>query len=224
MLAPLQGADHGLHGWSADRRCGRANGPSRRARQHRAGKRLQRLAVPWLVPALPRHVRRARSARLRGLRRSAQPCSSQTDTPCSPRSARTVVADGFFYAPVDNITAAWAAAPQIGCAGTAGVTHYPTAFDGMEAMYCVAPHAPCRSGSDVVRCKHSGGHYWPYTIAMLAGEWHYANLVFGEDCLLFRSPCPCHCALLGHAPRQDARTQAVFRCRADFAFSHPKPV
>jgi hypothetical protein len=85
-------------------------------------------------------------------------------------------------AQVDNITAAWAVAPQLGCASQ-GLAHYPTNFDGMEALYCVAPHAPCRAGSDVVRCKHSGGHWWPSPLAIRTPRnwsWPPRNIQYME--------------------------------------------
>ena len=87
--------------------------------------------------------------------------------------------DGFFYSPIDNVTAAWAT--SLGCANSStGPVHYPTRFDGIEAFHCVAPFGLRCGGetSDIVRCYHSGGHAWPFAIAMLLGRWWYAELVF----------------------------------------------
>jgi polyhydroxybutyrate depolymerase len=87
--------------------------------------------------------------------------------------------DGFFYSPIDNVTAAWAS--SLGCANsTAGPVHYPTRFDGIESFYCVSPYGRDCGGEfgDIVRCYHSGGHAWPFTIALLLGRWWYAELVF----------------------------------------------
>ncbi len=88
--------------------------------------------------------------------------------------------DGFYYTPIDNITARWAT--TLGCAND-GIEHYPTRFDGIADFYCVRPHGRCQrpgdgANAEVVRCYHNGGHSWPWTIQMWFGEFFFAEFIF----------------------------------------------
>jgi poly(3-hydroxybutyrate) depolymerase len=84
--------------------------------------------------------------------------------------------DGFFYTPIDNITAAWRGV--LGCDNA--LAHYPTRFDGIEGFHCVSPHGACGGAGkpDLVRCYHTGGHTWPWRLRMLNGDNFFAELVF----------------------------------------------
>ena len=72
-------------------------------------------------------------------------------------------ADGFWYAPIDNITNIWSQGAN-GCNGT--WMHYPTIYDGVRDFYCVSPNGKCNNGVDVVRCSGNWGHTW-YVIYVL---------------------------------------------------------
>ena len=78
-----------------------------------------------------------------------------------------------------QITEQWGRA--LGCDLRATPAHFPTRFDDIEQFHCVETH-DC-SGAEaaaaaVVRCFHTGGHAWPFTIPMLLGRWYFAELVF----------------------------------------------
>lgn len=77
--------------------------------------------------------------------------------------------DDFYYTPLANLTAAYAAAN--GCAG-ANLPR-PTRWDGARAFSCNRPHGEC-GASAVVQCAGDWGHTWPlHEVDPLA----YAELV-----------------------------------------------
>lgn len=77
--------------------------------------------------------------------------------------------DDFYYTPLANLTAAFAAAN--GCAG--GNLPHPTRWDGVRDFSCNRPHGEC-GASAVVQCAGDWGHTWPlHEVYPLA----YAELV-----------------------------------------------
>ena len=81
-------------------------------------------------------------------------------------------ADGFWYAPIDNITRVWASSPN-NCDGE--LVHFPTIMDGVRDFYCVSPFGGCENGVDVVRCSGDWGHTWPFS---QVNPEAYPNLVY----------------------------------------------
>ena len=66
-------------------------------------------------------------------------------------------ADGFYYTPLDNITAAFKKINK--CDGK--WTHWSTKYDGTRDFYCVKPYGNCSNGIDIIRCSGQWGHTWP---------------------------------------------------------------
>ena len=77
-----------------------------------------------------------------------------------------------------QITEQWGRA--LGCDLRAAPAHYQTRFDDIEQFHCVETHdcSGAEAAAAVVRCFHTGGHAWPFTIPMLLGRWYFAELVF----------------------------------------------
>lgn len=68
---------------------------------------------------------------------------------------------GWWYTPVSDILAPWAAAN--GCGAT--TNHFPTPLDGKASLFCVGfggAGGACENGggASVVRCSFEGGHQW----------------------------------------------------------------
>ncbi len=70
----------------------------------------------------------------------------------------TPASDGFFYTPVSQVMAAWAADASQGC--DEKESPYPTSREGVSGLKC-SQRANCETGAEIVDCSWDGGHNWP---------------------------------------------------------------
>ncbi|CAE8638407.1 unnamed protein product [Polarella glacialis] len=92
------------------------------------------------------------------------------------RDGCTVGDDGWFYHPVDEVLATYAASN--GCPSERPQPQpqaVTSRFDGRTGWSCTAPFGSC-SVAPVLRCVHSGGHTWPFHV----GKPQIRNRQFGE--------------------------------------------
>ena len=70
----------------------------------------------------------------------------------------TYSADGFYYVPLDNVTAAWAEVNR--CEGPEAWRVHSTPYDGDLWWHCIEPYGSCERGA-VMRCSSLAEHVWP---------------------------------------------------------------
>ena len=99
-------------------------------------------------------------------------------------------ADGFYYTPLDNITAAFAEVNKCAPPGSSAHRVYETKFDGDMWWHCIEPHGECATGASVVRCSSLVGHMWPFYYNSECFEEVCPHVEFAELAFSFFSKHP----------------------------------
>jgi poly(3-hydroxybutyrate) depolymerase len=122
--------------------------------------------------------------------------------------------DGFYYTPVDNLTAAFREVN--GCGAARDLRAYETPHDGELWWRCVEPYGACHSGAALVRCSSLAAHNWPdfsknatdcYTDTCLENGGNCPFLKFAEIAWAFFEANPRSASAAAAAHNNNARTR-----------------
>ena len=140
--------------------------------QSRLGLRIASIAPLCGSPLHGFNVRPARPMAVMSIQGSSDSIipANCTGSSCGPGGS-TVSSDGFYYAPIGQVTDVWGTAND--CVGEGRL--YPTRYEGQGSFWCMASEGTCRAGGPVVRCAFQGGHTWPFatTVQWARTIWEF---------------------------------------------------